>query len=100
MSQAGTPEFVFVSYSRADLEFVERLIADLHAHGLSIWIDKEGLRIGTPDWEQALRDAIRASQAVLLVASRNSRQSRYVKDELSIAEMYQLPVYLVWAVRG
>src|SRR5258706_12341790 len=98
MSQAGTPEFVFVSYSRADLEFVERLIADLHAHGLSIWIDKEGLRIGTPDWEQALRDAIRASQAGVLGASRHSRQSRYVKDELGIAEVYQRPGYPLWAV--
>jgi hypothetical protein len=43
-----------------------------------------------------LRTAIRSAWAVLLIASPNARSSRYVRDELRIAEMYQRPVYPLW----
>jgi hypothetical protein len=97
MSESQASPFVFLSYSRTDSEFVARLRTDLHAQGIEVWIDKEGIQPGTPDWEQALRTAIRAAHAVLLIASPNSRSSRYVKDELRIAGMYQRPVYPIWA---
>ena len=35
---------------------------------------------------------------VVLVASPSARSSRYVKDELRIAEMYRRPVYRLWAL--
>jgi hypothetical protein len=60
-------------------------------------VDHERLTPGTPDWEEAVREAIRKAQAVVLVASPQSRQSRYVKDELRIAELYQRPIYPLWA---
>lgn len=88
---------VFISYSRQDGEFVARLQADLQARGIHIWIDHQGIKPGTPDWEEALRRAIRKATAVVLVASPESRQSRYVKDELRVAAMYQRPVYPIWA---
>ncbi|MBZ0282572.1 MAG: TIR domain-containing protein [Anaerolineae bacterium] len=89
--------FVFISYSRQDYEFVRRLIADLQAEGIQVWIDQQGLQVGTPSWERAIRDAIRATDAVVLIASPDSGQSRYVRGELHIAEMYKRPVYPVWA---
>jgi WD40 repeat protein len=92
----GSP-LVFVSYSRADRALVDRLIVDLAGQGIAIWIDQQGLRVGTPSWEQALRDAIRTAGAVVMVASPNSRGSRYVADELRIAEMYGCTVYPFWA---
>ena len=92
--QAGA--FVFVSYARADREVVARLLNDLRERGVACWVDEQGLKPGTPSWEQALREAIRAASAVLLVASPASRASRYVPDELRIAEMYQRPIVPVW----
>jgi WD40 repeat protein/class 3 adenylate cyclase len=89
--------FVFVCYAHADHTFAARLVADLQVGGITCWTDQLGLKPGTADWEQSVRDAIRACQAVLLVASRDSRQSRYVKAELSVAEMYQRLVYPLWA---
>lgn len=89
---------VFISYSRQDLDFVGRLARALQVKGINIWIDKLGLQAGTPDWEQTLRDAIGGARAVLLVASESSRRSRYVRDELAIAEMHGTPVYPIWAV--
>jgi len=96
MSEAPDPQFVFISYSRRDTEFVARLIADLQACGITCWIDKQGFQPGIPDWEQALRDAIRSSRGVLLMASPDSRQSRYVKAELNVTETYQRAVYPIW----
>ncbi|MEP7288798.1 MAG: TIR domain-containing protein [Chloroflexota bacterium] len=97
MVDVSVTQPVFISYSRADQAFISRLIDDLQARGVRVWIDQSGLEPGTPDWEDALREAIRASRALLLIASPNSRKSRYVKDEIRIAEMYQRPVYPVWA---
>ena len=88
--------FVFVSYSHEDRNFVTRLRTDLQAHGIEVWVDKEGIQAGTPDWEQALRDAIQTAHAVLFIASPDARNSRYVKDELRIAEYYQRVVYPLW----
>jgi hypothetical protein len=87
---------VFVSYSRDDEVFLQRLVADLQAHGITVWIDKSGIPPGTPDWEDALRAAISTSQAVILIASPKSRISRYVRDELSIAERYKHRIYPIW----
>jgi len=58
-----------------------------------------GWATGTRPWEQAQRAAIRAAAAVVLVASPSVGSSRYVPDELRIAEMYRRPVYPVW-LRG
>src|SRR5215468_1480102 len=98
MADDTTSQHIFVSYSRANKEIVERFITDLQSQNLNVWVDKQGLKAGTPNWEQALRDAIRNSHAVLLLASPDSRRSNYVSDELSIAEMYNRPIYPVWAV--
>src|SRR5260370_6371921 len=88
--------FVFLCYARADSELVTRLRTDLLSQDIHVWIDREGLQPGTLDWEEALRTAIRAAQAVLLIASPHARSSRDGRDELRIAEMYQRPVYPLW----
>ncbi|MCK6579570.1 MAG: TIR domain-containing protein [Anaerolineae bacterium] len=88
---------VFMSYSRQDIAFVRRFARDLQVKNVNVWIDKLGLKPGTPDWEQTLRDAIREARAILLVASESSRRSPYVGDELAIARMYGKPIYPVWA---
>ena len=88
--------FVFLCYARADSAAVTRLKADLQNQGIQVWIDQEQLQPGTLDWEEALRAAVRAARAVLLIASPNARGSRFIRDELRIAEMYQRPIYPLW----
>jgi hypothetical protein len=87
---------LFVSYSRDDEVFMQRLVADLSARGITVWIDKSGIPPGTPNWEDALRAAISTSQAIILIASPKSRSSRYVRDELSLAERYKQRIYPIW----
>jgi signal transduction histidine kinase len=89
---------VFISYSHADSDFIARFIPDLQNAGINVWIDQQGLRPGTRNWEDALRQAISTASAILLIASPSSRRSNYVQDELAIAEMYRRPIYPVWSV--
>src|SRR5258706_9734046 len=95
-TDSAQPTSLFISYSRADQILVQRLITDLQSRKIDVWIDKEGLKPGTRNWEQSLRDAILNARAVLLVASPDSRRSNYVQDEIAIAEMYKRHIYPVW----
>jgi serine/threonine protein kinase/WD40 repeat protein len=90
-------QHVFISYSRHDNEFIQRLIYDLESEGIPVWVDKKGLKPGTRNWEDSLRNATRNAYAILYIASPESRRSPYVLDELAIADMYNCPVYPVWA---
>lgn len=89
---------LFVSYSRHDQAFVDRLVKYLKDASMSVWIDHEGLSVGTKSWELAIREAIRNSFGLILIASPNSNSSRYVRDEMQIADMYSRKIYPVWAV--
>jgi len=88
---------IFISYSRKDTAFVDQLKTDFTKAGLDIWLDTEDLTPGTPNWEQAIRDAIDNAAAVVLVASPDSRASVYVQGELTLAKLRQHPIYPVWA---
>ncbi len=87
---------IFISYSRKDFEVVERLRNDLRDSGIDIWIDKVGLTPGTLSWEQGLRDAIAASDAILLCASTDSRESAFVRDEVALAKQAGKSIYPAW----
>lgn len=39
---------VFISYSRQDKEFVERLVKDLSDNRITYWFDQEGIRPAIP----------------------------------------------------
>ncbi len=73
--------YVFISYSRQDLPFVERLGTDLRAAGVRIWRDTEQLRPGE-QWQGAIENALTAAEALLYVASKYSRGSGWIDAEL------------------
>jgi hypothetical protein len=97
MDSLGIPRHVFISFPSSQRPFVDKLCKDLSSQGLSVWTDYQYLTPGTPDWESAIRAAIRESYAVLLVASREVPDSPYVKAELSLARARQRPIYPLWA---
>ncbi len=101
LSKTATPRphgvHIFISYSRRDRDFVDRLRADLRTRKIPYWIDKEGLTPGTRNWEKALRRAIENSYAVVWVVSPDSLESEYVQDEIALAEVEQSTLFPVWA---
>jgi hypothetical protein len=88
---------VFLSFANADVEIVRRLAARLRAEGFTVWTGDE-LVPGTMDWEAAVRAAIEASVAVVLVASPAAARSVSVRGELGIADARRLPLLAVWAL--
>lgn len=95
MEQPALP-FVFLAHAHADEEYVHRLMHDLQAHGIAAWIDRRGIPVGTPDWEETIRAAILHAFAFVLIASPRARASLVVRDELEVALRHKRPVYPFW----
>jgi hypothetical protein len=93
----GIRTHVFFSFANLDIEIVRRLTTRLQAEGIVVWTGDEKLAPGTLDWEQAVREAIDASFAVLFIASPTSARSVYVRGELGIAAARGLPLFSAWA---
>jgi Tol biopolymer transport system component len=75
---------VFISYSRKDLAFVERLAEDLKKAGLDVWYDISGLAGGSR-WRSEIQKAIKDSQHIIVVLSPDSVESEWVEREFLFA---------------
>lgn len=74
---------VFVSYSREDLANVRPIISMLEAQGWSVFWDRKILP--GQQWSTLIEEKLRAAKAVLVVWSRFSVQSEWVKAEAMAA---------------
>ena len=74
----------FISYSSKDQDFAERLHADLQNKGVRCWFAPHDLPIGAKTWD-AIDEAIRLRDKVLLILSENSIASDWVEDEVNKA---------------
>jgi len=92
-----TSNYVFISYSRQDKDFVERLRNNFEENQIQYWVDREGIAPGASNWEHAIRDAIQGARHVIYVATPSAYRSNIVQGELALAEMYGLRIYPVWA---
>jgi hypothetical protein len=90
------PEHIFISFSRDDKAIAEQIIDTLNRKDIPTWIDYSKLTPGTRDWEAAIRAAIDKSFAVVVLASPQSRASKYVRGELSLAESKGHQIYPLW----
>ena len=74
----------FVSYSRADTDFVLRLCQDLRAAGASIWLDQLDIHPGE-EWDEAIERGLSECGRMLVVLSPKSVTSENVLDEIGYA---------------
>jgi hypothetical protein len=74
----------FISYSAKDQEFAERLHADLQNKGVRCWFAPHDMPIGAKIWD-AIDEAIRLRDKVLLILSEGAIASDWVEDEVSKA---------------
>jgi len=74
----------FISYSSKDQDFVERLHADLQNKGVRCWFAPHDMSWGAKTWD-AIDEAIRLRDKVLLILSKNSIGSDWVEDEVTKA---------------
>ena len=95
----SSPGPIFISYSRKDDDFLRRTIAYLRGKGLTMWVDNEKLIPGTPIWEAEIEKAIRAASAVVVFMSPDSKESEWVRREITLADQYRKRIFPV-LVRG
>jgi formylglycine-generating enzyme required for sulfatase activity len=72
---------VFISYSRRDSAFTDRLVAALRARGLDVKIDRQDLP-KLEDWQRELLGFIRAADTIVFVVSNHSLASNVVSWEI------------------
>jgi hypothetical protein len=75
---------IFVSYSHEDRNFVSLLTDRLAQEGYRVWIDSLALRAGD-SFELDIRRAIQEARFMLIVLSRRSIQSEWVRLETTLA---------------
>jgi hypothetical protein len=74
----------FISYSAKDDEFAKRIHADLQSSGVRCWFAPHDLPIGAKTWD-AIDEAIKLREKLLLILSKNSIASDWVEDEVQKA---------------
>jgi len=96
---------IFLSYAREDKEDVRALFARLKASGFNPWMDTEDILPGQ-EWEVCIKEAIRASDAFLILLTSHSvskrgviqkeiRTALEVQEEKLDGDIYIVPVRLV-----
>jgi len=76
-----TKDSVFISYSREDRAFVDRLSQDLRSGGVTTWQDTKEIAAGE-NWRLAIEGSLRQAAALLYVASAGSVKSQWMSKEL------------------
>lgn len=72
---------VFLSYSRRDIDFVDRLDADLQARGIKTLVDRAEIEVGEL-WFKRIKDLISQAETVIFVLSPDSAKSKICADEV------------------
>ena len=92
VASATTPRRVFFSAFPSDAPFVARLSADLQARGITIWSAPLAATQPQSDARDTVRQAMRAVDALLVVAAPGAQSSRLVKHHLQLAALYKRPI--------
>ncbi|HSK73253.1 MAG TPA: toll/interleukin-1 receptor domain-containing protein [Pyrinomonadaceae bacterium] len=75
---------VFLSHNSKDKPFVRMLAEDIKASGVSVWIDEVEILVGD-SLIRKISEGLVAANYVVAVLSKNSVESKWVKEELEIA---------------
>ena len=84
-SDLGPKTRAFLSYSRKDLDFADRLAEALQARGIEVLIDRTEI-VEFEDWWQRLQSLITQAHAVIFVVSSDSVRSDVCRREVAFAE--------------
>jgi len=79
----------FLSHSSNDKGFVRKLAADLVANGVKVWIDEQRILVGDSVPEK-IAQGLAESDFFLIVVSRSSVESPWVKKELNSALVHEI----------
>jgi hypothetical protein len=90
-------QHIFISYSRMDQEIMQKVIADLKKDGLNVWVDQEGLEVGTRSWKKAIEKAIDEASCIVVILSPDAKQSEWVSAELDYGQTQGKAIFPILA---
>ena len=85
---------IFISYSRNDLEIVDKFAAALQQAGIDTWIDRESIKVGN-SWRKEIVEAIDNCDAFVFIMSASSIASKNVHKEIILSQDSSKPIYVV-----
>jgi hypothetical protein len=80
---------VFISYSSADRNHAERLVASLVLNAIQVWYDQFDLDIGQ-NVHARIQEGILAVDYLAIILTARSLESAWVREELSLAKQREL----------
>lgn len=86
---------IFISYSRRDEEIMRKIAFFLRDQGFKVWVDNEKLIPGTPAWEESIEIAIKKAFAVIVILSPDSKNSEWVRREITYSDQFSKRVFPV-----
>lgn len=87
----------FISYSRRNTNFAERLARDLSDAGVEVWIDFRQIHAGEL-WKEEIRNGIERSEVIILVLSPDAVSSEWVRYEIDYGRQHQKIILPVMAI--
>ena len=78
-------DFIFISYSRNNLEEIKKCKEELEAKGFNCWMDLDGIESGEQNFKKVIIPAITESKAFLFFLTTESQKSDYAVKELNFA---------------
>lgn len=91
LNEPGTSKKgIFISYSHADREFVERLAPALHNAGEEVWWDRWEILGGDSLIQKIFEEGLAQAAAFVVVLSLESVKSKWVRQELDVATIRKI----------
>jgi hypothetical protein len=81
---------VFLSHSKADLDFIQRLYEDLRKCQIDPWLDSDEIRHGQPWMSAIFEDGLPTCDCVLVYLTENSIKSKVVSKEIDVGILQKL----------
>lgn len=90
MNEIRNKPKVFLSHSKQDIQFVQRICDDLRHCQIEPWLDSEEIRHGEPWLDAIFESGIPTCDAVLVYLTASSLESKMVKKEIDASLITKL----------
>src|SRR5215216_1571612 len=89
-----TNPYIFISHSSVDREFATLLAERLEEVGFRCWVDANDIPDGST-WMREIEKAVRACGALIVVMSKDARESEWVERETLLGMELRKPLFIV-----